>query len=225
MKKITITLTDKAEEVFNEIMYALPREEDGTGMCTQSQAICHALEMMWEYEQAEQATERANSPNEIQMTMARELINAKINIKKFDPESSKYKCAQSRAQLLEKLLFESPTHEPMSDERIDELWTKNRGSYNVIFNRRDFGIFLKELTCPKPIRWPSKDSLGLKANNYAISECDRLGNMKVASASYQDGYNACREDVTNYVPTTEPESKPESKRRGSRRFVKFIRRI
>lgn len=43
MKKITVTLSDEAEKMFNEIMYSLPKEEDGTGMCTQSQAINYAL--------------------------------------------------------------------------------------------------------------------------------------------------------------------------------------
>ena len=33
---------------------------------------------------------------------------------------------------------------PMSEERIDEIWKKHRGHYNVIFNRRDFGKFLRE---------------------------------------------------------------------------------
>lgn len=46
MKKITVTLSDDAEKVFNEIMYALPKEEDGTGMCTQSEAINYALQKM-----------------------------------------------------------------------------------------------------------------------------------------------------------------------------------
>ena len=43
MKKITVTLSDEAEKVFNDIMYSLPKEEDGTGMCNQSEAISHAL--------------------------------------------------------------------------------------------------------------------------------------------------------------------------------------
>jgi len=43
MKKITVTLSDEAEAYFNEIMYSLPKEEDGTGMCTQSDAINYAL--------------------------------------------------------------------------------------------------------------------------------------------------------------------------------------
>jgi hypothetical protein len=43
MKKITVTLSDEAEKVFNDIMYSLAKEEDGTGMCTQSEAINHAL--------------------------------------------------------------------------------------------------------------------------------------------------------------------------------------
>jgi hypothetical protein len=46
MKKITITLTDEAEKVFNDLMYSLPKEEDGTGMCNQSEAICYALQRM-----------------------------------------------------------------------------------------------------------------------------------------------------------------------------------
>jgi len=44
MKKITITLSDEAEKVFNEIMYSLPKDpETGEGMCTQSDAINYAL--------------------------------------------------------------------------------------------------------------------------------------------------------------------------------------
>ena len=43
MKKITITLSDEAERFFNEIMYSLPKETDGSGMCTQSEAINYAL--------------------------------------------------------------------------------------------------------------------------------------------------------------------------------------
>ena len=43
MKKITVTLSDEAEKVFNEIMYSLPKNKDGTGMCTQSDAINYAL--------------------------------------------------------------------------------------------------------------------------------------------------------------------------------------
>ena len=43
MKKITITLSDEAEKVFNDIMYDLPHNEDGTGVCTQSDAINHSL--------------------------------------------------------------------------------------------------------------------------------------------------------------------------------------
>ena len=43
MKKITVTLSDEVEKVFNDIMYSLPKEEDGSGTCTQSDAINHAL--------------------------------------------------------------------------------------------------------------------------------------------------------------------------------------
>ncbi len=43
MKKITITLTDESERFFNEIIYSLPKETDGSGMCTQSEAINYAL--------------------------------------------------------------------------------------------------------------------------------------------------------------------------------------
>ena len=43
MKKITVTLSDEGERVFNDIMYSLPKEDDGSGMCTQSDAINHAL--------------------------------------------------------------------------------------------------------------------------------------------------------------------------------------
>ena len=50
MKKITVNLTDKAESAFNEIMYSLPKHPDGTGMCTQSQAISYALECVQAFE-------------------------------------------------------------------------------------------------------------------------------------------------------------------------------
>ena len=44
MKKITVTLSDEAERVFNDIMYSLPKDhETGEGMCTQSEAISFAL--------------------------------------------------------------------------------------------------------------------------------------------------------------------------------------
>ena len=51
MKKITVTLNDEAEAFFNEIMYSLAKEEDGTGMCTQSDAINYALLSLQEFEQ------------------------------------------------------------------------------------------------------------------------------------------------------------------------------
>ena len=44
MKKITVTLSDEGEKVFNDIMYSLPKDQEtGEGMCTQSEAINHAL--------------------------------------------------------------------------------------------------------------------------------------------------------------------------------------
>jgi len=49
MKKITITLSDEAEKFFNE--YSLPKEEDGMGKCTQSDAINHALMNLKEFEE------------------------------------------------------------------------------------------------------------------------------------------------------------------------------
>ena len=54
MKKITVTLTDEAEIVLNEIMYSLPKEKDGSGMCSQSDAVSYALNRMWAMEQTEQ---------------------------------------------------------------------------------------------------------------------------------------------------------------------------
>ena len=51
MKKITVTLSDKAEKQFNEIMYSLPENEDGTGMCTQSQAVNYAFECLAVFEE------------------------------------------------------------------------------------------------------------------------------------------------------------------------------
>ncbi len=44
--------------------------------------------------------------------------------------------------LMDKFAQQSP--QPISEEEINALWTKHRGHYNVIFNRRDFGIFLRE---------------------------------------------------------------------------------
>ena len=43
MKKITVTLNDEAEAYFHELMYSLPKNEDGSGMCSQSDAINYAL--------------------------------------------------------------------------------------------------------------------------------------------------------------------------------------
>jgi hypothetical protein len=50
MKKITVTLSDNAEKVFNEIMYSLPKHEDGSGMCTQNQAVSYAFETIGLFE-------------------------------------------------------------------------------------------------------------------------------------------------------------------------------
>ena len=54
MKKITVTLTDEAEIVFNELMYSLPKNDDGSGMCSQSSVICYALQRMNYLEQKEE---------------------------------------------------------------------------------------------------------------------------------------------------------------------------
>ena len=60
MKKITVTLSDKAEAYFDEIMYSLPKYADGSGMCTQSQVINYTLvslqaaEKKWENEKEPQ---------------------------------------------------------------------------------------------------------------------------------------------------------------------------
>jgi len=53
MKKITVTLSDEAEKYFNEIMYSLPKEDDGSGMCTQSEAINYALLYLKNFEDIE----------------------------------------------------------------------------------------------------------------------------------------------------------------------------
>ena len=50
MKRITVKLTKKAEKAFNEIMYSLPKDNYGTGMCTQSQAVSYALECVGLFE-------------------------------------------------------------------------------------------------------------------------------------------------------------------------------
>lgn len=50
MKTIRVTLSDDAVKVFNEIMYSLPKHEDGTGMCTQSQAVSYAFETLGLFE-------------------------------------------------------------------------------------------------------------------------------------------------------------------------------
>lgn len=47
-RKITITLSDKAEEHFNKIMYEL---ETPKGACNQSQAISHCLEILELFEE------------------------------------------------------------------------------------------------------------------------------------------------------------------------------
>lgn len=49
--KITVTLTGKAEKMYNEIMYSLPENEDGSGMCTQSQAVNYAFKELALFEQ------------------------------------------------------------------------------------------------------------------------------------------------------------------------------
>lgn len=48
-KKITITLSDKAEKYFNELMYSLPGK-NGEGLCTQSEAINESLETLSDFE-------------------------------------------------------------------------------------------------------------------------------------------------------------------------------
>lgn len=50
-KKITVTLSSKAEKYFNEVMYALPGK-DGEGCCTQSEAINESLETLADFEKA-----------------------------------------------------------------------------------------------------------------------------------------------------------------------------
>lgn len=47
-KKITITLSEKAEKYFNEVMYALTDENDKP--CSQSMAINNSLESLAEFE-------------------------------------------------------------------------------------------------------------------------------------------------------------------------------
>jgi len=51
MKKITVTLNDEAERFFNEIMYALPKPGTEGDLCTQSDAINHALISLSEMEE------------------------------------------------------------------------------------------------------------------------------------------------------------------------------
>lgn len=53
MKKITVTLSDKAEKYFNEVMYSLPKNADGTGICSQSQAINESLETLSDFERTQ----------------------------------------------------------------------------------------------------------------------------------------------------------------------------
>jgi len=50
MKKITVTLNDEAERFFNEIMYSLPKPGTEGDLCTQSDAINHALISLSEME-------------------------------------------------------------------------------------------------------------------------------------------------------------------------------
>ena len=51
MKKITITLNGEAERFFNEIMYSLPKPGTEGDLCSQSDAINHALISLSEMEE------------------------------------------------------------------------------------------------------------------------------------------------------------------------------
>lgn len=50
MKKITVLLSEKANQQLNEILYSLPKNNDGSGLCTQSAAINYCLESMKDFE-------------------------------------------------------------------------------------------------------------------------------------------------------------------------------
>ena len=54
MKRITVELTEEAEKAFNEIMYSLPKNTDGSGTCTQSQAVSYALECVGLFEKTKE---------------------------------------------------------------------------------------------------------------------------------------------------------------------------
>ena len=165
MKKITVTLTDEAEKVFNEIMYALPKEEDGTGMCNQSEAICHALQRMDFLEEAEES--HPTPEYELQLcekchqmtnhiadvcqkckTPTPEISEEGI-LTEFEKKNNPFYPNQMKWQreLLLKLISWAITKgaKPVSKVRIGELWEKHKGKFLAIFNRADFEVFIKEL--------------------------------------------------------------------------------
>jgi hypothetical protein len=50
-KKITVTLSDKAEQYFYERMYG-DTKDDGATPCSQSECISHCLESLYDFEKA-----------------------------------------------------------------------------------------------------------------------------------------------------------------------------
>ena len=80
MKKLTIILTDEGEKVFNDLMYSLPKDEDGSGMCTQNEAINYALQRMNFLE----STTTAEDIKEVQDYFKRKILSGDFQIEAVD---------------------------------------------------------------------------------------------------------------------------------------------
>lgn len=83
-KKITITLSDKAEKYLNEVLYALTGKDDKP--CTQSEAINESLETLAEFERLTDNQLRNWLGDFIQLPPDRKSIIAdptEINVNKF----------------------------------------------------------------------------------------------------------------------------------------------
>lgn len=84
MKKITISLSPKAEKYFNEVMYALTGKDDKP--CTQSEAINESLETLAEFEKLTDNQLRNWLVDFIQLSPDRKPLIAdpsEINVNKF----------------------------------------------------------------------------------------------------------------------------------------------
>lgn len=49
--KINLTIEGKAESQLIEILYSLPKNSDGTGICSKKQALEYALECLYDFEE------------------------------------------------------------------------------------------------------------------------------------------------------------------------------